>query len=197
MACSRPVSQRTSGDLLESLLEGTRRVRAVQVALELGDVALLAIVAAHLVEDFDKHREQGVDLRLADHVGFLVDVEQNALGRDVTLPFAGLPAAMAFVAALGQKVVQARCPSTIRGFPATVPASSAGGLSGAEEAGDPDAVGALVIVVGSKKVLQSLRDLIGEDILFHLRVKASYIVGLDDSFNWAVNGFSERWLIIS
>jgi hypothetical protein len=34
---------------------------AVQVALELGDVALLAVVAAHLVEDLDEHRQQRID----------------------------------------------------------------------------------------------------------------------------------------
>ncbi|MNV83116.1 hypothetical protein D3C71_1768970 [compost metagenome] len=50
----------------------------VQVALKLGNIALLAVITTHLIEDFDEHREQGVDLGLADDVGLLVDVEQDA-----------------------------------------------------------------------------------------------------------------------
>ena len=43
---------------------------------------LLAIVAAHFVEDFLEHRKQRVDLPLRDDVGLLVDIEQDALRRD-------------------------------------------------------------------------------------------------------------------
>jgi hypothetical protein len=37
-------------------------------------------------------------------------------------------------------------------------------LAGAEEAGDPDAVGTVVVVVGIQKVIQALGDLVGEDV---------------------------------
>ena len=53
---------------------------AVQVTLELRNVPLLAVVAAHLVKDLDEHGQQHVDLRLADHIRLLVDVEEDALG---------------------------------------------------------------------------------------------------------------------
>ncbi len=53
----------------------------VQVPLQLGDVSLPAVVALHLVEDLDKHRQDGVGGLLDAAVGFLVDVEQDALGR--------------------------------------------------------------------------------------------------------------------
>ncbi|MDX5278315.1 hypothetical protein ITH39_24900 [Salmonella enterica subsp. enterica serovar Weltevreden] len=62
--------------------ERLQLVSTVQVSLELGDVPLLAKIAAHLVEDFHKHRKQSVDLSFADNVGLLVDIEQNAFGRD-------------------------------------------------------------------------------------------------------------------
>ena len=58
----------------ELLIEAT----TVEVALELGDVSLFAVVTAHLVKDLDEDSEERINLGLADDVGFLVDVEQNA-----------------------------------------------------------------------------------------------------------------------
>ena len=65
--------------LAENPFELVVLTATVQIALKLGDVSLFAIVAAHLVKDFHKHRQQGVDLGLADHVRLLVDVEEDAL----------------------------------------------------------------------------------------------------------------------
>ena len=70
------------GDALVGFLERLEQFATVQVALKLGNVALLAVITTHLVEDFDEHREQGVDLGLADDVGLLVDVEQDAFRGD-------------------------------------------------------------------------------------------------------------------
>ena len=56
---------RDAGDALERLLEGLVLAAVVQVALEPGDVALVAVVAAALVEDLDEHLQQGVGLVLA------------------------------------------------------------------------------------------------------------------------------------
>ena len=64
------------------LLESRVVPTVVQVPLELGNVPLLAVVAAHLVEDLDEHSQQRVDLCLADHIRLLVDVEEDALGRN-------------------------------------------------------------------------------------------------------------------
>ena len=70
------------GQTLVGVFEGGELVAAVQVAFKLGDIALLAKVAAHLIEDLDEHRQQGIDLVFADDVGLLVDVEQDALRWD-------------------------------------------------------------------------------------------------------------------
>ena len=45
-----------AGQALVGVFEGGELMAAVQVAFKLGDVALLAKVAAHLVEDLDEHR---------------------------------------------------------------------------------------------------------------------------------------------
>ena len=62
LAALRP---RDAGDALERLLERLVLAAVVEVALEPGDVALVAVVAAALVEDLDEHLEQGVGLVLA------------------------------------------------------------------------------------------------------------------------------------
>ena len=67
---------------LVGLLKGFELLPAIEIPFELCDVPLLAEVAAHLVEDLDEHRQQGIDLVFADDVGLLVDVEQDALRWD-------------------------------------------------------------------------------------------------------------------
>ena len=42
-------------------------------------MALFPIVTTHLIKNFDEDREQGIDLRFADNIGLLVDIEENAL----------------------------------------------------------------------------------------------------------------------
>ena len=91
---------------LVGIFEKFQLVSAVQIPLKLSDVPLLAEVAAHLIEDFDEHRQQGVDLALADDVGFLVDVEQNALGRDGDSLFQCCAEQLVFLRNLGQENVE-------------------------------------------------------------------------------------------
>jgi len=55
---------------------------AVEIPLKLRNMSLLSIVAAHFIKDLDKDRKQSIELRLADHISFLVDVEENAFGRN-------------------------------------------------------------------------------------------------------------------
>ena len=62
----------------------------------------------------------------------------------------------------------------------------------AEEAGDPDAIGALVVVVGVEKVLQALGDLVGQDVFVELGMQAGFVVGLDDAFDGAADRVAER-----
>src|SRR3546814_8556452 len=71
---------RLVGQGLVGRLERLELTTPVQVALELRDIALLAVVAAGFVEHLDEYRQQRIDLGLADDVGLLVNVEQNAFG---------------------------------------------------------------------------------------------------------------------
>jgi NADH-quinone oxidoreductase subunit H len=50
------------------------------IVLELGDVVLLGVVALLLVEHLGEDREKGGTAVASDGVGFLVDVEEDALG---------------------------------------------------------------------------------------------------------------------
>ena len=94
-----------TGDALVGGLEGGVEVALVEVSFEAGDVAELAIVAAHLVEDFDEDREKCVHLGLADHIGFLIDVEEDASRRDAHR-FGQFSLENRVVAALGQEEIQ-------------------------------------------------------------------------------------------
>ena len=86
-------------------LEWPIQAPAVEIALELGNVALLPIVAAHLVEHLDKNSDEGVELLFADDIGFLVDVEQNAFRWDGDCPLQ-IGAQKLAVATLGQEQVE-------------------------------------------------------------------------------------------
>ena len=66
----------------EGILEGVELTFVVELTLEPGDVTLVAVVAAGLVEDLHEHPQQGIGLILADQGGLLVDVEQQAPRRD-------------------------------------------------------------------------------------------------------------------
>ena len=121
------LSQSLPGDWLIALLERCVQPALVEVALELGDVALLAVVAAHLVEDLDEHGQQRIDLGLADDVRFLVDVEQDAFGGDGDRSSAELPRRISLSSHLGRNRSSAEAHRSA-GFQATAPASSAGAI---------------------------------------------------------------------
>ena len=71
-----------TGDGLVLGFELFVQATAVQIALKLGNVPLFAVVAAHFVEDFNEHGQKRINLGFADDIGFLIDVEQNALRRN-------------------------------------------------------------------------------------------------------------------
>ena len=49
-------------------------------------MALLAVVTIHFIEDFDKHRQHGIEFCLADDIRFLIYVEEDAFrGNDAGL----------------------------------------------------------------------------------------------------------------
>ena len=71
-----------SGGCLERFAELLQMSVFIQTAFKICDPGLLAVITTMLVEHFDKHGDKSVDLLLGDHIGFLVDVEQNALTLD-------------------------------------------------------------------------------------------------------------------
>ena len=75
---------RDARDALVGFLEGYVLTATIEVALEFGHVALVAVVAAALVEHLDEDLEQGIGLVLGDEGRLLIDVEQDALGRDAS-----------------------------------------------------------------------------------------------------------------
>ena len=140
---------RDAGDALERLLERVVLTAVVEVALEAGDVALVAVVAAALVEDLHEHLEQGVGLVLADQRGLLVDVEQQALGRDA-LGLGEQARAGRRPLALARKLSETLGAVEVLALDVTEQVGEhlqQVRLTGAEEAGDPDAVGVGVVGV--------------------------------------------------
>ena len=149
--------------LLIGVLELFVEATAVQIALKLGDVSLLAVVAAHLVEDFDEDGQQRIDLRLADDIGFLIDVEEDALRRDGHRPLQ-IAAQDLIVAAFGQEQVERGGSIDMPVFQQERQHLQQVRFTRAEEAGNPDAIGACIVVIGGQKVFQPLFHLIGDDL---------------------------------
>ena len=183
---------RDAGDALEGLLERLVLAAVVEVALEAGDVALVAVVAPALVEDLDEHLEQGVGLVLGDQGGLLVDVEQQALGRDAV----GLveQAGQERVGGLGAEAVGDVLARVVLAFDV---AEQVGKhlehvrLTGAEEAGDPDAVGVGVVGVLLEQDLETLRGLVGQDVLVDLGAQVRGVIGLDDALDRTLDVLGE------
>ena len=64
-------------------------------------------------------------------------------------------------------------------------------LTGAEEAGDPHAVGVGVVRVGLKKELKAFGRLVGQDVLVDLGAQVRSVVGLDDALDRALDVLGE------
>jgi len=69
-------------DLAVSCLECAIQSFLIQIPFKLGNVALVAIIPAGFVEHLDEYRQQAVEFTLGDRVGFLVNIEQDALRGD-------------------------------------------------------------------------------------------------------------------
>ena len=96
-----------TGHRLVRRLEVLVQPPAIKLALKPGDVAQLAVVATHFVEDLHKHRQQGIELGLADDVGLLVNVEQDAFRGNLHGPPQLAPQELVFDT-FGQKIFQRR-----------------------------------------------------------------------------------------
>jgi len=150
---------------------------------------LLAIVAAHFIKNLDEHGEEGIDLRLADHIRLLIDVEQNALGRNRHCPFE-VPSQNFIVCAFGQKKVESRNPINLTIFQDQGEYFQEVRFAGAKKAGDPNSVDSSVIVICIQEGLQAFGHLVGQHILFDFKAKTRLVIRFDDPFNPAVD-----WLV--
>ncbi|MNF99340.1 hypothetical protein D3C84_822330 [compost metagenome] len=65
-------------------------------------------------------------------------------------------------------------------------------LTRAEESGHPDAIGVVVVGIGIEEVLQTLGDLVSEDVFAQFVVQTGLVVGFDDAFNRAADGVFEN-----
>ena len=182
---------RLTGDGLVRRPELIEQATAVQITLELGNVRLLAIVAAHFVEDFLEHRKQRVDLLLRYHIGFLVDVEQDALRRDRD-SLSQIGCENLIMSALLLEKLVGRASAHVPVLQKERQDFQQVRFSRTEEAGNPDAVGRLIIVVGIEKSFELPLDLVGDDVFLELDPKAGLVIRLDDPFDRAIDGFLEN-----
>ena len=63
------------GQASKMLLEALKHAFTLKLALKLCDIGLLAVIPAGLIEHFDEHSQQRINLRLADDVCFLIDIK--------------------------------------------------------------------------------------------------------------------------
>jgi hypothetical protein len=163
----------------------------VEPALELGYVALGAEVAQVVVEHFIKDIEDGVFVGLGSNLCLLVDVEKDRLGRDVGGPkditfehFVVFdfrsedftePQAIVFLIFqhIGEDFEEVR-------------------FTGTEEAGNPNAVHALIVVVILEEADDFFANFPGDYIFLHFGEYMFMVVGFDDSFNGPVNVFEKQ-----
>ena len=183
---------RDAGDPLEGFLERVVLTAGVEVTLEACDVALVAVVAAALVEDLHEHLEQGVGLVLGDERGLLVDVEQQALGRDALR--LGEQGRQEGPTGLGAEALRDLGPVEVLPLDVTEQVGKhlqQVRLTGAEEARDPDAVGVGVVGVRLEQKLEALGGLVGEDVLLDLGAQVCNVVRLDDALDRALDVLGE------
>ncbi len=138
--------------LLEGLAVLIELVAAIEIALELGDVALLAVVTAGFVENLHEDRQQRVDLGLADDIGFLVDVEQDALRRHPGRLLEGAAQHLVVVALFQERLERGETVE-FAVFQHQGEHFQQVRLARAEKPRQPDAVGALIVVVGVQELL--------------------------------------------
>ena len=159
----------------------------------MGNVPLLAVIAAHFVKNLDKYCQQRVYLGFADDIGFLVDVKENTFGG---YPGSALEIATQnlIIPTLWQEQVQRRGAVDLPVFEKQCQHLEQMRLTGSEKTRHPDPIRPFVVVVSVKKRFQALLNLVGQHILFNLQAKACLIIGLDDPFNRAVDRFLKNVL---
>ena len=183
LAPLRPVD---AGVLREDRLERLVLASLVEILLEPGDGAIVSEVAAAFIENLDEYLEQRVSLVLGDQGRLLVNIEEQALRRDGCGFFqrggeqrvVGL-AEEALAYPLARERLTLHVAKKVREHLEQV------GLTGAEEARDPHAVGICVVGVLLQQRCDALRGVVGEDILLDLGPEVVGVVGLDDALDRA------------
>ena len=182
------------------MLERLELAALVEVVLELGHVALVAVVALQLVEHLHEHLEDRCLVGAADAIELLVDVEQQAAGRNRS----GLleVGAQDLVLYFGQQDLhwpQAQF-TVVGGADAPLAIEQQRQhleqvrLARAEEARDPDAIGGGVVQVGIREGTQPFAHLTGDDVLIQLDLQMALVVGLDHTVNRAIHRLGEELL---
>lgn len=78
-----PLLPALAGNILVGCPKVAKKSPGVQIPLELRNIALLAVVAAHFVEDLDEYPKYGIRVLLVFCVRLLINVEQNAFRGDL------------------------------------------------------------------------------------------------------------------
>jgi hypothetical protein len=172
---------------LERLFEGNQQPVLIQLPFEMGNVGLFPIVAAFLVKHLNENGKQSIDIFFADYIGFLIDVEKNALGRNRDCLGDFCREKLVLFLALILKD-----PANIEPVKRT-PSEQQGDhfqkvrLPGTEEPGDPDAVGILIIDVRIQKIVQAKLQLVSDDVFFDFRTETCIVIGFDNTLDGAID----------
>ena len=168
--------------------------------LELGHVALVAVIALQLVEHLHEHFEDRCLVGAADAIELLVDVEQQAAGRDRCRLFQ--VGAQDFVLHLWQQDLYRPFALLARlfGRDALIAIEHQREhlqqvrLARAEEPRDPHPIGGGVVQVGIDKGTQALAHLPSDHVLIELDLQMPLVIGLDHPIDRAINRLEEELL---
>ena len=174
--------------ILKSRFEIGEKIVLVEFAFELSYIGKLTVVAAMFIKDFHEHGQQCVHVFLADDVGFLVDIKQNAFGWNRNCFLQRSNKDLVVFAFLFKRTVDGDA-FDIAIFQQHRHHLQQVRFARTKEAGNPDAICIGVVIVRIKKLLKAFLNFISEYILFYFVTQSLIVVGLDDAFDFAINWF--------
>ena len=178
---------------LVGLLEGLELAALVEVVLELGHIALVAVVPLQLVEHLHEHFEDRCLVGAADAIELLIDVEQQAARRDRRC----LLEVSADDLVLHLRQQDLHRPAVLLAHPLLAIQHQRKHLqqvrlTRAKEPRDPHAIGGGVVQVRVGEGTQPLAHLTGDDVLIQFDLQMALIVGLNHPVDRAVNRLGEE-----